>query len=343
MLLCVQEGKKHRAGRAVITLYELADRLNELEILRGMIQGGASQTQDEFLATSMEIFTTIGSVTNTLFTNNVGIFTARAAAAATTITNAANAISNVGASVTDVQSYITNAVNNEANARAAAKASMDATVGSLSTTVGNGLQQAVADRSSIRAQARSNDPAATLLFASNSQAVVETNREANDNSTRLAAEASIRVVRSNSVAASISTEFSRADARATAAGAAFSFGFQSLNGSLDDTACVGQGRAYYSTSKGTIYVCTGTFWVPVIVDSTFARCVCVNMYADALASLCAVGRNGFFGGGILSSTQRQQIELALGSHTTWSLCYRASTDGWNSNTFHNNCNGKGKH
>jgi hypothetical protein len=54
-----------------------------------------------------------------------------------------------------------------------------------------------------------------------------------------------------------------------------------------------------------------------------------------------VGRNGFFSGGILSSTQRQQLQLALGTHTQWALCYRASTDGWNSNTFHNNCNGKG--
>ena len=250
----------------MITLYELADRLNALELLRYEIQNSNTQTMDQFLEATTAIFSTIGSVTNALFTNNVGVFTARVSAAAAVIATSSSAIGSIAASVSDVQNYVNNAVTAETNARLGAKSNMDNTLASLSATVGGGLQQAIADRSNIRSQARSNDPSATLLNQANSQAVVERTFESNDNNTRLNVEASIRVVRSTTVAAAMTSEYTRADGALSTAIAAFSFGFSTMNGSLDETACASRGASYYSSAQGTIYVCTGSFYVPVILD-----------------------------------------------------------------------------
>ena len=36
------------------------------------------------------------------------------------------------------------------------------------------------------------------------------------------------------------------------------------------------------------------------------------------------------------------MEPVAGSNPYWKLCYRATSHGWSSGTFHSNCDGKGK-
>ena len=37
---------------------------------------------------------------------------------------------------------------------------------------------------------------------------------------------------------------------------------------------------------------------------------------------------------------QQYLEPAVGKHSRWLLCYRASFHGWLASTFHTNCDGK---
>lgn len=125
---------------------------------------------------------------------------------------------------------------------------------------------------------------------------------------------------STALAQQISTEYSRATAKADALVAAAAANLKpQQNVGSDNAACsaTSAGQLYYSTSSGTLFLCDGTWWVSLF---PFSRAFASSRIIDQSLSKALTTRM---------------------SYNKWILCYSGTIHGWSSYTFHTNCNNKG--
>lgn len=309
-----------RSARAVITLYELAARVSKVGTYRSQFQTQIGMTVSQLQQAASSYMTLISSTVDSLFSNNVVNLGGRLASVAVTMSTSNANAATAQTQLDGLNGYISTAVINEQNARTGTQNTISSSIASLSTTISQGLSSAVSDRAAMRAFMSNNNPATALITATVSQAAIESQREVNAASTRVATTASVRVVKSNYLSTAMSTEFSRFDGKCSTAFGAYAFAFPVQKSTNDDAACTTAGTTYYSANQDLIYSCNGNFYNPFLSD---------------------IGRVGLPGSKILTPNQNSMLMNALGTNSVWTKCFTGSVDGFNANTFHSQCNNLG--
>ena len=84
-----------------------------------------------------------------------------------------------------------------------------------------------------------------------------------------------------------------------------------------------EGIVHRITLVVTLKIMDHAFYLTLVIIAVFS-----------MASMIIAGNAAY------QSHLVQFLAPTVGNDPKWLLCYRASTDGWDVNVFHNNCNGK---
>jgi hypothetical protein len=213
----------------------MAQRVNNVKLYRKDFYDKIGGSLDETYAALEEFAAVVSDTVTLLFQANTDGLSNRLDAATASVEQAVGVLDTLDQQTATLTNDVNGLINGETAAVNSAKGSVSSMIASLSTTVAVGINAANTDRTNMRSTMIASNPGTVVGASISSQVVAEANRETTLTGTRSTSAASARASKSNAVASSLSSEYSRFDSACTAKSSNFNFGFQTQDGALDDT------------------------------------------------------------------------------------------------------------